>query len=158
MSMPFTVPSASGAEGNLDTAGTTELEIASTVFRLASVARGRLSDALRRHGLSWARYEVLDVVCRQGPVSYSEVSRALCRHRTSITSTAAVLESRNLIARFANPCNPQQWMLEGTELGRRTVERASRALTSTCHQSSSQPDYATVHTALLALEDYWSRP
>ncbi|WP_415973928.1 MarR family transcriptional regulator [Rhodococcus sp. 077-4] len=133
-----------------------EFEIVSTVLRMASAARVRLAEALDAQGLSWARYEVLELVCRRGSMSYSALSRELVRHRTSITATTASLVEAGLLVRTVNPRNRQQYMVEATDSGHRAVTRAERALERSRSRMAVDTDSARTLEVLRGIEKQWN--
>ncbi|KAA0927983.1 MULTISPECIES: MarR family transcriptional regulator [unclassified Rhodococcus (in: high G+C Gram-positive bacteria)] len=143
-------------DGGSSPVHSTELEIVSTVLRMASAARVRLAEALDAQGLSWARYEVLELVCRRGPMSYSALSRELVRHRTSITATTASLVEAGLLARSVNPRNRQQYMVESTDSGHRAVTRAERALERARSRMAVDADSARTLEVLRGIEKQWN--
>ncbi|MDV8053662.1 MULTISPECIES: MarR family transcriptional regulator [unclassified Rhodococcus (in: high G+C Gram-positive bacteria)] len=143
-------------DGGSSPVHSTELEIVSTVLRMASAARVRLAEALDAQGLSWARYEVLELVCRRGPMSYSALSRELVRHRTSITATTASLVEAGLLARSVNPRNRQQYMVEATDSGHRAVTRAERALERARSRMAVDVDSARTLEVLRGIEKQWN--
>lgn len=144
-------------DGGTSPARSAEFEIVSTVLRIASAARTRLAEALDAQGLSWARYEVLELVCRQGPLSYSALSRQLLRHRTSITATAASLVDSGLLVRAVNPRNRQQFIVEATESGARAVVRAERALERARSRMAVDADTERTLEVLQSIERQWNR-
>lgn len=137
-------------------AESTEFEIVSTVLRVASAARVRLAEALDAQGLSWARFEVLELVCRNGPMSYGALSRELMRHRTSITATTSTLVDAGLLERGSNPRHRQQITVEATESGHRAVWRAERALERARSRIAVGDDSARTLEVLQGLERQWS--
>lgn len=143
-------------DGGTSPVHSTELEIVSTVLRMASAARVRLAEALDAQGLSWARYEVLELVSRRGPMSYSALSRELVRHRTSITATTASLVESGLLVRSANPRNRQQYMVEVTDSGHRAVTRAERALERARSRMAVDADSARTLEVLRGIEKQWN--
>ncbi|MEU3475687.1 hypothetical protein CH272_25655 [Rhodococcus sp. 05-340-1] len=143
-------------DGGTSPVHSTELEIVSTVLRMASAARVRLAEALDAQGLSWARYEVLELVSRRGPMSYSALSRELVRHRTSITATTASLVESGLLVRSVNPRNRQQYMVEATDSGHRAVVRAERALERARSRMAVDADSARTLEVLRGIEKQWN--
>ena len=143
-------------DGGTSPTHSTEFEIVSTVLRMASAARVRLAEALDAQGLSWARYEVLELVCRRGPTSYSMLSRELVRHRTSITATTANLVDAGLLVRSVNPRNRQQYLVEATDSGHRAVTRAERALERARSRMAVDADSEHTLEVLRGIEKQWN--
>ncbi|MDJ0004017.1 MULTISPECIES: MarR family transcriptional regulator [Nocardiaceae] len=144
-------------DGDTSPAHSTEFEIVSTVLRMASAARVRLAEALDAQGLSWARYEVLELICRRGPLSYSALSRELVRHRTSITATTASLVDAGLLVRSVNPRNRQQYLVDATDSGYRAVTRAERALERARSRMAVDADSEQTLEVLRGIEKQWNR-
>lgn len=135
-----------------------QYEVASTVLRLATVVRERFTEILRPFGMSWARYEVLDLLCRNGSTSYRDLTAALGRHRTSIKVTVASLEQAGYATRSSDSLFRHRVMVEPTPDGLNVFERATRALEhssmSNVHADGSDGALDT----LRQLERVWSRP
>lgn len=107
----------------------TELEIAATLIRVSNSVRVRLDNALSRENITWAGYEVLDMLCVEGSMTYRMLSIRLDRHRTSVTSIVAGLVSSGLATRSVGSVRRDEFVVDATPSGFRVRERASRALT-----------------------------
>lgn len=110
--------------------GSTELEIAATMLRVSNSLRTRLDDALTRQNVSWAGYEVLGMICTDGPMTYRMLADRLDRHRTSVTSIVAGLVSSGRATRRLGGYRRDEFMVEATPTGYRTYELSHRALTT----------------------------
>ncbi|WP_338889320.1 MarR family transcriptional regulator [Rhodococcus sovatensis] len=110
-------------------------DAAITLLRMADVVRARLEASLDGIDLSWARYELLNCLARRGPMTFSGLAHALVRHRTSIATTTSILEDAGLVARFANPQKPQQYLVRltrsGQDLQGKAYQMISRRIMST---------------------------
>ncbi|WP_322544786.1 MarR family transcriptional regulator [Rhodococcoides fascians] len=111
MSSNFDTPNVTVDDGDPD-ARSIELEVASAVLRLAATARSRFVEILRPSDMSWARYEVLELLCRRGPLSYRELGSNLDRHRTSIKTTVDNLVESGYLHRY-----PDTWMRQRFGVG-----------------------------------------
>ncbi|OAK56877.1 MarR family winged helix-turn-helix transcriptional regulator [Rhodococcoides kyotonense] len=146
-------------DGCIDThRADSQYELVSTVLRLATLARTQFGDALKPAGMSWARYEVLALLCRNGPSSYREIGAELARHRTSIKSTVAALEESGHVTRSSDWKWPQRLLVEATESGRRAVTRAEKALHRNAIPQEAADEYPTALEALRRLERTWTQP
>lgn len=79
------------------------------LLRLAETVRAGLENSLDGIGLSWARYEILEVLSERGAMTYGDLGRSLLRHRTSIGATVCALEISGLVVRECNPTKHQQY-------------------------------------------------
>jgi len=91
---------------------------------------GRLDAILRPHGLTFARYEALVLLCfsSRGSLPLGKMGERLQVHPTSITSIVQRLEADGLVSRRPHPDDGRAVLAEVTEAGRALVERATREL------------------------------
>lgn len=108
--------------------GTVALDLAATLIRVANTMRTRLDEVLARHRVSWAGYEVLDLVCTEGPMTYRALAHTLDRHRTSVRSIVAGLVDVGHVTRSLGGHRSDEFVVEPTRSGRAVHERARRAL------------------------------
>lgn len=109
-------------------AGSAELDIAATLIRVANSARVLLDTALSPHRIGWAGYEILDLTCATGPVTYRELAHTLNRHRTSIRATVANLVDSGLVERYRGGIRRDEYQVAPTERGREIHRRCTRTL------------------------------
>lgn len=102
--------------------------VLTTLLQLATLVRRRLADALQAHGVSWAQYEVIELLNELGPLSYISLSRQLNRHRTSITATVARLAKAGFVELYPNHRRPQQVLVTLTDKGHSAAHKAQLAL------------------------------
>jgi DNA-binding MarR family transcriptional regulator len=89
------------------------LDIAKSSFQIHGVAacgrttlrkklrRGKVLDAkLRPHGLRATQFSILTALALRGPMPMGELAERLGLERTTLTRSAALLETRGWIARF----------------------------------------------------------
>lgn len=112
------------------TSKSTELEVAATLLRVSNTLRVRLDDALAQQNVTWAGYEVLDILCADGPMTYRKLSTRLDRHRTSITSVVAGLVSSGRVTRELGGLRRDQFVVKATSSGYRTYERTHGVLST----------------------------
>ncbi|SNT42581.1 MarR family winged helix-turn-helix transcriptional regulator [Rhodococcoides kyotonense] len=110
------------------TRGAVELDIAATLIRVAGTVRTRLDEILVRYRVSWAGFEVLDLVCTDGPKTYRALAHHLDRHRTSVRSIVAGLVDSGYVTRTLGAARSDEFVVEPTESGRSVHDRARRAL------------------------------
>ncbi|WP_073366430.1 MarR family winged helix-turn-helix transcriptional regulator [Rhodococcus jostii] len=103
-----------------------------TQLRIAYRRLSRSIDtALRKHGLTFAKYEVLAVlVDSDEPVTLVPLSDYLRRHWTTTSATVDRLEHQGMAARRPNPANRRQVLIDVTQGGRAAHARATSALRS----------------------------
>jgi DNA-binding MarR family transcriptional regulator len=107
------------------------MRAATSVFRVQQILLARFDDALKPHGLTFARYEVLVLLTfsRTGELPLKVIGSRLMVHPTSVTNAIDRLVAAGYVDRRPNP-NDGRGVLAGiTAAGRAVVETATRALT-----------------------------
>lgn len=135
----------------------TEPDLSTLLLDLASATRSRMSGQLARHGLTWAKYEVLELLNRRGPCACTELARTLGRHRTTVGATVIKLEHIGLVARSTTPMNTQRLIIDLTAAGARTLVRADGALASFRRSFESLDVDDGLRKALLGFEMRWAQ-
>jgi DNA-binding MarR family transcriptional regulator len=100
-------------------------------MRAQQIVSTAVDRALRPFGLTFARYEVLMLLCftREGALPITRVGERLMVHPTGITKLVDKLEEHGLVEREANP-NDRRGTLAGiTQAGRDLAAEASKAVT-----------------------------
>ncbi|WP_072806130.1 MarR family winged helix-turn-helix transcriptional regulator [Rhodococcoides yunnanense] len=115
-------------ESSAATESSDSMEAVVALLRLADTVRAGLEESLDGLGLSWARYEVLEVLSEHSTMTYGQLGRHLVRHRTSIGVTVCAMEKSGLVVRTPNPRKPQQYVVTLTAPGSTILERAQRML------------------------------
>lgn len=88
-----------------------------------------INSALRRHGLTHAKFEILDaLVSATTPMTLVPLASQLQRHWTTTSSTIDRMEAQGLATRHNNPDNRRQSLLETTARGRSTHSAAQQSL------------------------------
>jgi DNA-binding MarR family transcriptional regulator len=107
------------------------MRAATSVFRVQQILLARFDDALRPHGLTFARYEVLVllVFSRTGELPLKVIGSRLMVHPTSVTNAIDRLVAAGYVARRPNPADGRGVLARITERGRAVVEAATTALT-----------------------------
>lgn len=116
------------------------VDAADTLLRVSGALRTYLDDALTRHNVSWAGFEVLDAVCTQGPLSYRSLSHLLARHRTSIRSIVANLVVSGHVNRTLGTHRRDECIVGATLKGQRTFERSRNSIETASRDLLSQND------------------
>jgi len=98
-----------------------------SLMRVQQLVLGRLDAILKPHGLTFARYEALVLLCfsSRGSLPLGKMGERLQVHPTSITSIVQRLESDGLIVRRPHPDDGRAILAEVTPAGRKLVEVAT---------------------------------
>jgi DNA-binding MarR family transcriptional regulator len=99
-------------------------------MRVQQLVLGRLDAILRPHGLTFARYEALVLLCfsARGSLPLGKMGERLQVHPTSVTSIVDRLEAAGLVARRPHPDDGRAVLAEITAGGRALVEKATADL------------------------------
>jgi len=101
------------------------------VFRVQQILLARFDEALKPHGLTFARYEVLVLLTfsRSGELPLKVIGSRLMVHPTSVTNAIDRLVAAGYVARRPNPEDGRGVLAGITDRGRAVVDTATRALT-----------------------------
>ena len=101
-----------------------------SIMRAQQIVLGRLEEAVRPFGLSYARYELLTLLSftRQGELPLSRIGDRLQVHPASVTGAVDKLEQQGLVDRVRHPEDRRAVLARITEQGRRVAEQATQAL------------------------------
>ena len=101
-----------------------------SLMRVQQLVLARLDAILRPHGLTFARYEALVLLCfsSRGSLPLGKMGERLQVHPTSITSIVQRLEADGLVARRPHPDDGRAVLAEVTAAGRDLVEAATADL------------------------------
>ncbi len=108
------------------------MRAATSVFRVQQILLARFDEALRPHGLTFARYEglVLLTFSRTGRLPLKVIGSRLMVHPTSVTNAIDRLVAAGYVDRRPNPADGRGVLAGITERGREVVESATAALTA----------------------------
>jgi DNA-binding MarR family transcriptional regulator len=98
-----------------------------SLMRVQQLVLGALDGILKPHGLTFARYEALVLLCfsSRGSLPLGKMGERLQVHPTSITSTVQRLEVDGLVVRRPHPDDGRAVLAEVTDAGRTLVETAT---------------------------------
>ncbi|MDS1113171.1 MarR family transcriptional regulator [Gordonia westfalica] len=101
-----------------------------SVMRAHQILLARVEAALRPFDLSFSRFELLRLLAfsRQGALPITKASDRLQVHVTSVTHAIRRLEEGGLVRRVPHPTDGRTTLVEITDLGRSTVEDATKTL------------------------------
>jgi MarR family 2-MHQ and catechol resistance regulon transcriptional repressor len=103
------------------------LEAYRALQRAASLAAGRVDEAVQPFGLSASQYGVLDTLQQRGPTHQQEIAEALGRSKAQMTAIVDVLESRGLVRRERHEVDRRFISVYLTEAGRVLLGEAAPA-------------------------------
>jgi DNA-binding MarR family transcriptional regulator len=103
---------------------------ATSIMRVQQLLLARYDEALRAHGLTFARYEALVLLTfsRSGRLPLSKIGERLMVHPTSVTNIVQRLEQAGLVDRVPNPRDGRGTLAGVTPAGRAVVEAATADL------------------------------
>lgn len=106
------------------------MRLATSIMRVQQLVLGRLDAALKPHGITFARYEVLRLISfsREGRLPLARIGERLMVHPTSVTNAIDRLEDQGLVLRVADPSDRRRTFAELTEQGAQVVAAATDAL------------------------------
>ena len=130
MPLPFDPIDEAARQWALRWEGVPAMHAVTSLMRVQQLVLGRLDAILRPHGLTFARYEALVLLCFSslGSLPLGKMGERLQVHPTSITSTVQRLEADGLVSRRPHPQDRRTVLAEVTDAGRALVERATADL------------------------------
>ena len=131
------------------------MRVATSVMRVQQILLARYDEALRPHGLTFARYEALVLLrfSRSGALPLKIIGSRLMVHPTSVTNTIDRLAADGFVVRRPNPRDGRGVLAEITDRGRTVVEEATVDLTTSDFGLGAlgEADRKTVFEALRAV-------
>lgn len=112
------------------TAAAPTMAVVTSVMRVQQILLGRADAALRPHGLTFARYEVLMLLSfsRHGELPLGKIGTRLQVNPASVTNAVDRLEARALVERVPNPRDGRGTLARLTDAGRTRALEATRTL------------------------------
>jgi DNA-binding MarR family transcriptional regulator len=128
--LPFDPIDEAARQWGLRWEGVPAMHAVTSLMRVQQLVLGRLDAVLRPHGLTFARYEALVLLCfsSRGSLPLGKMGERLQVHPTSITSIVQRLEADGLITRRQHPDDGRAVLAEVTDAGRAVVETATAEL------------------------------
>jgi DNA-binding MarR family transcriptional regulator len=107
-----------------------QMAFVTSLVRAQQLLLGEIETALRPHGLTFARFEVLRLLAftRRGSLPVGKVGERLQVHPASVTNAVQRLEDAGLVVRSANPDDGRSVLAAITPAGRDLVERCTALL------------------------------
>jgi DNA-binding MarR family transcriptional regulator len=130
MPLPFDPIDEAARQWGLHWDGVPAMHAVTSLMRVQQLVLGRLDAILRPHGLTFARYEALVLLCfsSRGSLPLGKMGERLQVHPTSVTSIIDRLEGAGLVVRRRHPDDGRAVLAEITDAGRELVERATADL------------------------------
>lgn len=102
------------------------------VMRVQQILQASVDEALRPHGLTFARYEALVLLSfsKRGSLPMRMMGERLQLHPTSITNIVDRLEADRLARRLRHPSDRRTTLVEITDAGRERLTAATEAVTA----------------------------
>lgn len=102
------------------------------VMRVQQILQATVDERLKRHGLTFARYEALVLLSfsRRGSLPMRMMGERLQLHPTSITNIVDRLEADGLARRLPHPSDRRTTLVELTASGRERLGEATEAVTA----------------------------
>lgn len=107
-----------------------QMAAVTSVMRVQQLLLGRIEDALKPCGLTFAAYEALRLLAftRTGALPMGKLGRRLMVHPASVTNVIGRLERRGLVERRTSTDDRRVVLAQITEAGRRLAEEATAVL------------------------------
>lgn len=108
----------------------TAMRLATSLMRAQQILHARLDAALKPHGITFARFEVLRLLSfsRRGYLPLSRIGERLMVHPTSVTSLIDRLVKQGLVHREHDPEDRRRVLASLTPEGRRVLDAGTDAL------------------------------
>ncbi|MCW2798569.1 MAG: MarR family transcriptional regulator [Aeromicrobium sp.] len=108
----------------------TAMKLATSIMRVQQLILAELDAALRPHGITFARYEVLVLISfsSEGTLPLSKIGERLMVHPTSVTNAIDRLESQGLVRRLPDEADRRRTFAELTDDGKDVLAASTKAL------------------------------
>jgi DNA-binding MarR family transcriptional regulator len=113
--------------------GGSAMAAATSLVRASQIVVSNVEEALRPFGLTFPRYEALVLLffSREGALPLGKMGERLMIHPASVTNVVDRLEEQGLVNRVPHPTDRRTILAVITDEGRRVVEVATHALSTT---------------------------
>lgn len=125
------------------------MAVVTSIIRVQQVLLAQVETVLRPLGLTFARYEVLMLLCfsRKGSLPVGKIGERLQVHPASVTNAVHRLEDDGFVMRVANPEDGRSVLAEITAAGRESAGQATAEL--------NERVFSTVPISALAQRDVY---
>ncbi|NNG34563.1 MarR family winged helix-turn-helix transcriptional regulator [Nakamurella aerolata] len=109
----------------------TAMAAVTNVMRVQQILQATVDEALKPHGLTFARYEALVLLSfsKRGSLPMRLMGERLQLHPTSITNIVDRLEADGLAKRLPHPSDRRTTLVELTDAGAERLQAATAAVT-----------------------------
>ncbi len=106
------------------------MALVTSVMRVQQLLISRVDAALKPHGVTFARFEVLMLLSfsRAGRLPLSKIGQRLQVHPASVTNAIDRLEADGMVRRVEHPSDKRTTLAAMTPAGRRVAARAAASL------------------------------
>ncbi len=129
--------------------------LVTSITRVQQILQGRIDEVLRPLELTFARYELLMLLCfsREARLPLSVIGARLQVHPASVTSAVDRLESQGFVERQAHPTDRRATLAALTDLGRKVAAEGTERLNEQVFTQTglSDQDLQTLHRLLRGL-------
>lgn len=108
----------------------TPMKLATSIMRVQQLILAELDAALKPHGITFARYEVLVLISfsAEGSLPLSKIGERLMVHPTSVTNAIDRLEAQGLVRRLPDEADRRRTFAELTHDGKDVLAASTKAL------------------------------
>jgi DNA-binding MarR family transcriptional regulator len=108
----------------------TSMKLATSIMRVQQLILAELDAALKPHGITFARFEVLTLISfsAEGALPLSKIGERLMVHPTSVTNAIDRLEAQGLVKRLPDVADRRRTFAELTAEGKDVLAAATDAL------------------------------
>lgn len=108
----------------------TSMKVATSIMRVQQLILAELDAALKPHGITFARYEVLQLISfsAEGKLPLSKIGERLMVHPTSVTNAIDRLEAQGLVRRVPDITDRRRTFAELTGPGKDVLAVSTDAL------------------------------
>lgn len=112
------------------------MAVYTAILRSYQLLNAQVNEVMRKHGLTFARYEVLTWLATdpEEPLTLSWISKTLRIPPATVTNIIDYLESENLIRRVTHPSDARATLAEITAHGRKVAEQMTQDLNETVYE------------------------
>jgi DNA-binding MarR family transcriptional regulator len=108
----------------------TSMKLATSIMRVQQLILAELDAALKPHGITFARFEVLTLISfsAEGSLPLSKIGERLMVHPTSVTNAIDRLEAQGLVKRLPDASDRRRTFAELTDDGKDVLTASTKAL------------------------------
>jgi DNA-binding MarR family transcriptional regulator len=108
----------------------TSMKLATSIMRVQQLILAELDAALKPHGITFARYEVLVLISfsAEGTLPLSKIGERLMVHPTSVTNAIDRLELQGLVRRRPDEADRRRTFAELTADGKKVLAASTKAV------------------------------